>query len=200
MHRTWSFIAIIALLISWPTLVIPSSLDRLHPRTTDPYFPDTPPSCPICAVGYPNISSCAAACYLFQNFTEIIFNPSGFVDVIKCSCTDTFSSVFPQCVDCFIQTNQTDVLQSDNLPSVVSGMRQVCAFASALFGGVASADGEVPPSTTVASATAASATSTSNLTSSGQLRVIFGHEFSWLRLAVGPAIIVGVMSGILSLL
>lgn len=30
---------------------------------------------------------------------KVIANPGAFISVIKCSCTDTFQSVFPQCVD-----------------------------------------------------------------------------------------------------
>jgi hypothetical protein len=79
------------------------------------------PSCPKCAPSWPNINSCAAACPVFSNFSmvyndpldllfhrtpayknpvqQIIFNPGAFIDVIKCSCTDTFQAAFPQCVD-----------------------------------------------------------------------------------------------------
>ncbi|KAG8779599.1 hypothetical protein FRC12_024051 [Ceratobasidium sp. 428] len=59
----------------------------------------------------------------------------------------------------FVQTNQTAVLDYDtaDLPSVVSGMRQVCSLASTLLGGVASANSQVASSTF--SAPTASATS-----------------------------------------
>jgi len=172
MHRTWAFTATILAFLMVQIGAIPASPVDLVPRTTTPYFPDVPSSCPICAASYPNISSCAAACYIFANVTEVLFDPSGFLAVIECSCTDTFESVFPQCVDCFIQTNQTDVLQSPNLPSVVSGLRTVCALASTLLGGVASADGQVPPTTTAASIAAATATdgTTSNSTSAALRR------------------------------
>ncbi len=50
----------------------------------------------------------------------------------------------------FTQTNQTDVLNAPDLPSVVSGMRSICAIASTLLGGAASADGEVPTSSSSA--------------------------------------------------
>jgi len=37
-----------------------------------------------------------------------------FIDVIQCACTDTFQSAYPQCVDCFTQTNQTAFLVPQN--------------------------------------------------------------------------------------
>ncbi|KAF8900612.1 hypothetical protein CPB85DRAFT_1228340, partial [Mucidula mucida] len=99
---------------------------------------------------YGNIQNCAEACPVLANFTMIIFNPGAFVDVIQCSCTETFQAVFPQCVDCFQATNQTDVLSTNDLPSVVAGMRQICALESTLLGGVASANGEITTTTSAA--------------------------------------------------
>ncbi|KAF5366734.1 hypothetical protein D9758_006564 [Tetrapyrgos nigripes] len=116
-------------------------------RRTDPTFPPDPPSCPICQQNYDRINNCAQAAPVLANFSEIIFNPGAFINVIQCACTETFQSVFPQCVDCFVQTNQTQVLNAPDLNSVVSGMRQVCALASTLLGGVASTDGELPSTT-----------------------------------------------------
>lgn len=118
-------------------------------RTADPYFPDQPPSCQLCAQAWPSIDSCCDAAPLFANFTSIIMNPLPFIDVIECSCTDTFKSAFPQCVDCFQMTNQTDVLQSDNLPAVISGMRTVCGMMSTLVGSVASTNRELPSQTPI---------------------------------------------------
>uniref|UniRef100_A0A8H7XML5 Uncharacterized protein n=1 Tax=Psilocybe cubensis TaxID=181762 RepID=A0A8H7XML5_PSICU len=71
---------------------------------------------------------------------RIIFNPGAFIDVIRCACADTFKSVFPQCVDCFIQTNQTDVLDTSDLPSLVGSIRQICSLESALLGNVSGVD------------------------------------------------------------
>ncbi|PIL25850.1 hypothetical protein GSI_11603 [Ganoderma sinense ZZ0214-1] len=126
-----------------------------------PQFPAQPPSCPICEQNFANIDSCAQAAPVLQNFSMIIFNPGAFIDVIKCACTDTFQSAYPQCVDCFIQTNQTSFLDSgsQNLSSVVDGMHKICAIASTLLGGVATADGEVTPTSSTAAATATSSTS-----------------------------------------
>ncbi|KAL4244378.1 hypothetical protein ABKN59_010534 [Abortiporus biennis] len=102
---------------------------------TYPTFPDQPPSCPICAQNYDNINSCAEAAPVLANFSMIIFNPGAFIDVIKCACTDTFQSTFPQCVDCFVQTNQTQWLEPpEDLPSIVDGMRKICAIESTLLG------------------------------------------------------------------
>jgi hypothetical protein len=80
-----------------------------------------------------------------NNSPQVIFNPGAFIDVIKCACVDTFQSVFPQCVDCFIQTGQENVLNSPNLPAVVDGMRKVCGVASTLMGNVSAVDGESTP-------------------------------------------------------
>lgn len=108
------------------------------------------------------MSSCAEAAPVLQNFTnvrpptltllscsnqnvKVIFNPGAFVDVIKCACVDTFQSVFPQCVDCFMRTGQENVLNTPNLPAVVDGMRKVCAIESALLGNVSAVNGETTP-------------------------------------------------------
>ncbi|KAG6910388.1 hypothetical protein DXG01_011103 [Tephrocybe rancida] len=119
---------------------------ELQQRTV-PFFPDTPASCPICAQNYDGINSCAAAAPLLTNFTNVIFNPGAFIDVIKCACTDTFQSAYPQCVDCFTQTNQTQVLNYDtaNLPSLVGNIRKICSLESSLLGNVSETNGEVTP-------------------------------------------------------
>jgi|SRR5258706_2152387 len=44
----------------------------------------------------------------------MIYDPTRFIDVVQCACTDTFQSAYPQCVDCFTQTNQTAFLVPDN--------------------------------------------------------------------------------------
>ncbi|KAJ4491030.1 hypothetical protein C8R41DRAFT_766314 [Lentinula lateritia] len=129
-----------------PGIVIPSSIS-LRQRAVDPTFPSSPASCPICEANYSSIQNCAEASPVLANFTTIIFNPGAFIAVIQCSCTETFQSVFPQCVDCFEQTNQTDVLGSADLPSVLQGMRNICALESTLLGSAAATDGELPSST-----------------------------------------------------
>lgn len=50
---------------------LPYALPPSLERRTDPYFPDQPPSCPICAQDYPNINTCAQACPVLANFTEV---------------------------------------------------------------------------------------------------------------------------------
>jgi len=119
----------------------------LQHRAT-PYFPPDPPSCPICEKDYWTINSCAQASPVLANFSMIIFNPGAFIDVIQCACTDTFLSAFPQCVDCFGRTNQTWVLGQDNaLPSVVNNLHDICALMGTILGHVASANSELPSST-----------------------------------------------------
>jgi len=141
----------------------PLSSESVSRQTTtvQPYFPDTPPSCPICAKGYPSINSCAQAAPALANLTSVIFNPGAFIDVIKCTCTDTFKSTFPQCADCFERTNQTAVLDSAdlNLPSLVKNIRQLCEMESSLLGNASNTDGETTPSPS-RSAAAASTGST----------------------------------------
>ncbi|KAI0051480.1 hypothetical protein FA95DRAFT_1485398 [Auriscalpium vulgare] len=135
---------------------LPSPASPVLADRTYPYFPDTPPSCPICAANYDGINSCAQAAPVLANFSEVLFNPGAFLDVIKCACTDTFQSAFPQCVDCFEKTNQTGWLDTPDLPSVVSGMRNVCGFASSILGNVSDSNGETTPSSS------ATATATAN--------------------------------------
>ncbi|RPD63369.1 hypothetical protein L226DRAFT_559309 [Lentinus tigrinus ALCF2SS1-7] len=138
----------------------------------EPQFPDQPPSCPICAQNFDSIDGCAQAAPVLQNFSMIIFNPGAFIDVIKCACTDTFLSAYPQCVDCFIQTNQTQFLNSSDLPAVVDGMRKICALESTLLGGVATADGEVTPTSSLAAATPTSSNAAVPLSSSWNVFVL----------------------------
>ncbi|KAI0830276.1 hypothetical protein BC628DRAFT_1500822 [Trametes gibbosa] len=128
-----------------------ATLDARSARRQDaqPVFPDQPPSCPICEQNFGSIDSCAQAAPVFANFSMIIFNPAAFIEVIRCACADTFQSAYPQCVDCFTQTNQTQFLNSDDLPKVVEGLRNVCALESSLLGGVATADGEVTPTSSI---------------------------------------------------
>ncbi|KAJ2923640.1 hypothetical protein H1R20_g1874, partial [Candolleomyces eurysporus] len=85
---------------------------------------------------YDSIRSCAEAAPVFENFTNVIFNPGAFIDTIQCACADTFKAVFPQCVDCFIQTGQEEVIMGHDLPTVVEGLRRVCAVSSSLLGNV----------------------------------------------------------------
>ncbi|PPQ80340.1 hypothetical protein CVT25_003623 [Psilocybe cyanescens] len=144
MLRSLIIVALSAFL-SFQTFASPALLPigdspSIQQRATDPTFPDSPPSCPICAKGYSSIQGCAQAAPVLANFSMIIFNPGAFVDVIKCACADTFNSVFPQCVDCFIQTNQTDVLDTSDLPDLVGSIRRICSLESTLLGNVSGAD------------------------------------------------------------
>jgi cell division cycle 20, cofactor of APC complex len=78
----------------------------------------------------------------------------------------------------FTQTNQTQYLDPDggtSLPSIVEGMRNVCALASTLLGGVATADGEVTPTTspTVPGPTATSTASSDRLILGGPAMALY---------------------------
>lgn len=116
-------------------------------KRTYPYFPPEPPSCPICEANYGNIQNCAEAAPVLANFSMVIFNPGAFIDVIQCACTETFQAVFPQCADCFIRTNQSEVLNynTEDLPDILRGVREVCSLASTLLGNVSNSNGEVAP-------------------------------------------------------
>lgn len=121
----------------------PVPLSSLGP----PSFPPSIPSCPICQSHYSSLSSCMGAAAVFANATDIFNNALGYLNVIKCACTDTFQSVYPQCVDCFQNTDQCYYLGTDakgtGAPSIVTNIRNICGLGSALLGGVASANGNV---------------------------------------------------------
>ncbi|GAA6006085.1 uncharacterized protein JCM10292_006543 [Rhodotorula paludigena] len=111
--------------------------------TSSPLFPPEVPSCAVCQPAWSGVSSCAEAAPVFSDWMNILWNPLSFIDAIKCSCTDTFSSAFPQCVDCFIRTDQCEAYLGvpsveANTSPILDSMRNVCGFASVLLGGVAS--------------------------------------------------------------
>lgn len=86
---------------------------------------------------YSSINSCAEASPVLSNFTmvspsaststtksspphwyqQIMFNPSAFIEVIKCACTDTFQSAFPQCVDWYVFSPMQSFLDGETLES-----------------------------------------------------------------------------------
>ncbi|GAA5891680.1 hypothetical protein JCM8208_007366 [Rhodotorula glutinis] len=127
-----------------PSCVNPAAqlVTREYEVGNQPYFPADIPSCVVCEPQWSGISSCAKAAPAFEDWKNMLYNPLSFIDAIKCSCTDTFSSAFPQCVDCFVQTNQCEQylgvpsLES-NASSVLDGVREICGIGSALLGGVA---------------------------------------------------------------
>ncbi|KAH6912069.1 hypothetical protein BKA70DRAFT_1266465 [Coprinopsis sp. MPI-PUGE-AT-0042] len=155
-------------LLAWLSLLVcasptPDSFVARLQRRTDPYFPDQPESCPICAKDYDSIRNCAEAAPVLQNFTMVLFNPGAVIDVIQCACAETFTAVFPQCVDCFIRTGQEHILAGNDLPSVVQGIRRVCAISSTLLGNVTQSNDEPPPSPAPTSSSTTQAISLSTL-------------------------------------
>lgn len=112
-----------------------------------PSFPSSIPSCPKCESQYSSLSSCMGASSAFANATSIFNNPIAYINAIKCACTDTFQSVYPQCLDCFQRTDQCYYLGTDSqgtgAGNVISNMRSICGLGSALLGGVASANGDL---------------------------------------------------------
>lgn len=154
----------------------PLSIDTYQRRqdTGTPEFPSNITSCPICEENYSSISSCAEAAPVLANFSMVIFNPKSFIDVIECACTDTFESAYPQCVDCFIRTNQTSFLsaQTSDLPNILKGIQSVCAIESTLLGNVSVANGDVSSSSLAAEPTGISAAKRSNLCETGIMTYI----------------------------
>lgn len=54
---------------AYPSIPVPPKF-TLEKRT-DPFFPDEPASCPICAQSYPSINSCAQAAPVLSNFSMV---------------------------------------------------------------------------------------------------------------------------------
>ncbi|KAH7106616.1 hypothetical protein BKA62DRAFT_766146 [Auriculariales sp. MPI-PUGE-AT-0066] len=132
------------------TLFAAPSPTELVPRS-EPTFPAYPPSCYLCQPDYANINSCAEAAPVFENFSSIIRNPLGSIAMIECACTDTFQSAYPQCADCFIQTNQTQYLNStqEGVPKIIEGIRNICSIASTILGHPVGNNGEAEGSTPI---------------------------------------------------
>lgn len=128
----------------------PVPLSELGP----PKFPADIPSCPKCEANYGSLSNCMGAAAVFANATSIFNDPFAYINVIRCACTDTFQSVFPQCVDCFQHTDQCYYIGTDpkgtGAPSLITNIRNICGFGSALLGGVASANSNVGTNTPTA--------------------------------------------------
>ena len=57
-------------------------------QTVQPYFPDTPASCPICSQGYPSISTCAEAAPALANISSVRMCTDS--RTTKNSCVTTF--------------------------------------------------------------------------------------------------------------
>ncbi|KAJ7270641.1 hypothetical protein B0H12DRAFT_1093219 [Mycena haematopus] len=97
-------------------------------NASDPDFPSSPPSCGLCAQNYSSIELCITVIPVVANFTTVLDNPGSFVDVLTCGCSTTFNITFPECVDCFENTNQQDVLNMDDPDAVLTGLTKVCAL------------------------------------------------------------------------
>ncbi|EJD49764.1 hypothetical protein AURDEDRAFT_59144 [Auricularia subglabra TFB-10046 SS5] len=139
-----SALALLALPLA-SVAVPPQLASRTEPDAAQPTFPSSPPSCWLCQPHFAEINSCALASVVFQNISTVMLNPGRFLTTIQCACTDTFQSSYPQCADCFMNTNQTQFLgiNMDGVPEVVQGVREICALASVLFGNAPSANGEL---------------------------------------------------------
>lgn len=65
------FLIVFPSVLAYPSPPSSRSLWVVSRQTQQPYFPDTPASCPICAQGYPSIDSCAQASTVLANFTSV---------------------------------------------------------------------------------------------------------------------------------
>ncbi|KAH8929204.1 hypothetical protein BT69DRAFT_1276482 [Atractiella rhizophila] len=140
-----AFLLITLLFTSVSALSLPAdplSPSSLVERGDQPNFPSDIPSCVACQPKWGSISSCAEAAPVFQNISNIFWNPAAFVTTIKCACTDTFQAAYPACSDCFVETNQCASfldIQAGDAPQILKNMRSVCSFGSTAGGfGVAS--------------------------------------------------------------
>ncbi|KAL9932392.1 hypothetical protein V8E36_008871 [Tilletia maclaganii] len=134
-----------------PDANAPTPIERDEPPSVPlsqlgpPSFPAQFASCPKCEDKYSSLSSCMEASSVFRNATSIFNSPLSYIAVIKCACTDTFQSVYPQCLDCFQHTNQCYYLGTDpqgtGAPDIISNIRNICGFGSGLLGGAATANG-----------------------------------------------------------
>ncbi|KAG9077451.1 hypothetical protein FS749_010654 [Ceratobasidium sp. UAMH 11750] len=88
----------------------------------------------------------------------------------------------------FVQTNQTAVLDTGthDLPSIVSGMREICSLASVLLGGTAASNSQVASSSTAAPTPTAT---------SGAVGRIRAPGLGWLSLIAMGGLVMGIMVG-----
>ncbi|KAF7373627.1 hypothetical protein MSAN_00573100 [Mycena sanguinolenta] len=121
---------------------------------TTPDFPSSPASCGLCAqasapfspylspnstlahvyvplplnpgLNYSSIELCITVIPVVANFTTVIENPGSFADVLTCGCSPTFNITFPECVDCFENTNQQQFLNISDPDAVLTGLTKVC--------------------------------------------------------------------------
>ena len=199
------FLIVFPSVLAYPSPPSSRPLWVVSRQTQQPYFPDTPASCPICAQGYPSISSCAQASTVLANFTSVcnrfVAPPLNLIGQITVQIAGHFqpgrvhrcnqvllhrhlpirlpamcrlvrlftgpSQVGSRCSNAasiwghsFERTNQTAVLDTPDLPSLVDSIREVCSFASSILGNASNSDGETTPTVTSASATTAAAAAT----------------------------------------
>ncbi|KAJ7699315.1 hypothetical protein B0H17DRAFT_1049413 [Mycena rosella] len=144
---------------------------RFEPSDEDdsasPQFPDEPKSCGVCQQNYDSIKLCLSVVPVMANSSTILANPGSFINVITCACTDPFKSTFPECLDCFQQTNQEALLNMPDPTAVIEGTNQVCALEGALFGVGSSSSITLPGGSTPTPSQGPEATPTSTPTSTG---------------------------------
>jgi hypothetical protein len=72
-------------------------------------------------------------------------------------------------VSSFEKTNQTAVLDTPDLPSLVNNIRQLCSFASSLLGNVSNGNGETTPTLSSTASGAAGTGASSSAAASSDL-------------------------------
>ncbi|KAJ7756339.1 hypothetical protein B0H16DRAFT_1721934 [Mycena metata] len=159
--------------------------------TPEPQFPSSPATCGQCQQAsmqnYDNIKLCMSLVPIMANSSTVIANPGSFIDVLTCGCTEPFKSTFPECVDCFENTNQDAVLNITDVDAVTQGLAKVCALEGAIFG-IGDSSSSTTSSATTATTTTTAATSTSSTSSGGVLRIpLSGLAFAAMAVLLGNA-------------
>jgi hypothetical protein len=88
----------------------------------------------------------------------------------------------------FEKTNQTGVLNTTDLPSLVNSIRSVCSLASSILGNASNADGETTPTVASVTATPSATSSTSGAPPSWDR---FGASLSPLIVGAASLIVFG---------
>ncbi|KAJ7042956.1 hypothetical protein C8F04DRAFT_58290 [Mycena alexandri] len=138
---------------------------------------------------YDNIKLCMSLVPIMANSSTVIANPGSFIDVLTCGCTEPFKSTFPECVDCFENTNQDAVLNITDVDAVMQGLTKVCALEGAIFGiGTSSSTTSANVASTPTSADGASTPTSSTPSSGGVLRIpLSGLAFAAMAVILGNA-------------
>ncbi|BGP35039.1 hypothetical protein JCM10296v2_006869 [Rhodotorula toruloides] len=107
------FLALARTAVALPApMGVASAAKRQYKLGNIPYFPQKISSCVACQPDWTSISSCARVAPAFKDWKQ---------------------TLYPQCVDCVVQTNQCEEYLGvpsleANSSSIIDGMRNVCGF------------------------------------------------------------------------